>query len=356
MAQRHGVMPLVYRNLNAYCAEIIPKTALCAVQDRFKANALRNLMRTQELLRILGIFEKAGIAAIPYKGPTLAAAVYGDLALREFSDLDILIAPENVRPAMDLLLSHDYHAETQLNKKQFSAYLRSGCEFGFQLNNGDCRVELHWQIAPTMFSVPFKFQELWARRKMLPLGEGAVACLSPEDMLLVLCVHAMKHTWNSLSWIVDVAELLRSTPLYWEATLERARRAGIERILLLGLLLARELLLTPLPQDIEKLVCDNSIRTLSKSAAAKLSLPSFKDEFSLADHWFFLRSRERLPDKIAYAFRALFTPDLADWQSARLPELMFPLYRLVRIGRIFKKFSSSVPHPPASLAQPGQPK
>ena len=32
-----------------------------------------------------------GIAAIPYKGPVLAAAVYGNLALRTFSDLDILV-------------------------------------------------------------------------------------------------------------------------------------------------------------------------------------------------------------------------------------------------------------------------
>ena len=355
-AERHGMMPMVYRSLNAYCAEIAPKTAMRAMQDRFKANALRNLMRTQELLRIVGIFEHAGIAAIPYKGPTLAVAVYGDLALREFSDLDILISPEDVRPAIDLLLSHGYHAETQLNKKQFSAYLRSGCEFGFQLDQGDCRVELHWQIAPAMFSIPFKFQELWVRRQMLSLGEGAVTCLSPEDMLLVFCVHAMKHTWNSLGWIVDVAKLLQSTPLDWKVTLERARLMGIERILLLGLLLASDFFSAPLPQEIKKLVCAKSVRTLGKSAVEKLSLLSFKDEFSLSDHLFFFRSRERLPDKIAYAFRALFTPDLADWQSARLPELMFPLYRILRIGRIFKKFSSTLPRARAGLAPSGQPK
>jgi Uncharacterised nucleotidyltransferase len=38
------------------------------------------------------MFADEGVNVIPSKGPTLAALAYGDLGLREFDDLDLLIA------------------------------------------------------------------------------------------------------------------------------------------------------------------------------------------------------------------------------------------------------------------------
>src|SRR3712207_8653927 len=40
--------------------------------------------------------------------------------------------------------------------------------------------------------------------------------------LLILCVHGTKHIWGRLSWICDVAELLRTQPdMDWEYVLDR---------------------------------------------------------------------------------------------------------------------------------------
>jgi hypothetical protein len=61
------------------------------LRARFEEIARKNLRFTAELIRILNCLESHGIAAIPFKGPTLAESVYGNLALREFSDLDILV-------------------------------------------------------------------------------------------------------------------------------------------------------------------------------------------------------------------------------------------------------------------------
>ena len=46
---------------------------------------------TRELARIMACLENHSVDAIPYKGPALAQAIYGDVAMRQFSDLDILI-------------------------------------------------------------------------------------------------------------------------------------------------------------------------------------------------------------------------------------------------------------------------
>jgi hypothetical protein len=48
---------------------------------------------------------------VPYKGPVLAAAVYGHLSLRQIRDLDILVHPSEVRPAGELLISQGYRRE-----------------------------------------------------------------------------------------------------------------------------------------------------------------------------------------------------------------------------------------------------
>jgi len=63
------------------------------------------------------------LAFIPYKGPTLALAVYGNLALREFTDLDILVQTQNVRQAAELLKDRGYQGQFQLGSAQEADFL-----------------------------------------------------------------------------------------------------------------------------------------------------------------------------------------------------------------------------------------
>ena len=92
IARGHGVMPLLYRTLNSTCSDAVPKEILQELREHFYANAGRNLFLTKELIKIVEFFEAHGIPSIPYKGPVLAASVYGNLAFREFGDLDILVS------------------------------------------------------------------------------------------------------------------------------------------------------------------------------------------------------------------------------------------------------------------------
>ena len=90
-ADRHRVSPLLYRCLTRIRSSGIPGTALSRMTRAFHANARRNFLVTAELLQILELFRTHGIRAIPYKGPVLSAAVYGDISMRQFDDLDIIV-------------------------------------------------------------------------------------------------------------------------------------------------------------------------------------------------------------------------------------------------------------------------
>jgi hypothetical protein len=51
-----------------------------------------------------------------------------------------------------------------------------------------------------------------------------------------------------------------------------------------------------------------------------------------------LKLRERRGDRLRYLWRLAWMPSAGDVAAVRLPEALFPLYRIVRIGRLLRKF------------------
>ena len=95
-AQDHGVIPLLYRHLHEASPDVIPEEMLKRLRDEAVANTRSNLALTRELFKLLDLFEAHDIYAIPYKGPVLASVAYGDIALRQFVDLDLIVHKRDV--------------------------------------------------------------------------------------------------------------------------------------------------------------------------------------------------------------------------------------------------------------------
>ena len=68
-------------------------------------NSARNTVLTAELCRLINLFRDDGIEAIPYKGPVLGLFAYGNIALRRFVDLDVIVKKSDVLKARDILLT-----------------------------------------------------------------------------------------------------------------------------------------------------------------------------------------------------------------------------------------------------------
>ncbi len=67
--------------------------------------------------------------------------------------------------------------------------------------------------------------------------------------MLFLCVHGAKHMWSRLMWLGDVGRLAQAG-VDWTAVMKLASETRCERPVLLGLLLANDLLDAPVPEDI----------------------------------------------------------------------------------------------------------
>lgn len=267
LARRHAVVPLVYRQLK----DVVPPEHLTTFKKHYQENAARNVVLTAELCRLLKLFGDAGIEAIPYKGPLLALIAYDDLALRRFVDLDVIVKKQDVPRARDLLLADNYTLSKSLTNAQQEFLLRTQHNLQFTKDNRQLIVELHWEVAPHLFASTVSGDALWSNLVAFDLNGTKVNTFAPGDLLFSLCVHGSRHLWERLGWICDVAELISRRELNWSALLERAAKADSERMFLLGLYLAEQLLKTNLPDEVKRRCeADKRLAQLAANVVANL--------------------------------------------------------------------------------------
>ncbi|MFB6231267.1 MAG: nucleotidyltransferase family protein [Salinibacter sp.] len=263
LAREQMVLPLLYRSLS----EVVPNAAPSSVQERlrdgFRSNVKNNLLLAHELLDLLDRFDQNNIPVVPFKGPVAAASVYGDLRLRPFVDLDVLVHPEDVTDARSLLLSQGFEEQKPLPDhfdQPASWYLAltepASKEQAYVRDSGQkipVPLELHWDLTPRHFQHPLDPTHLWQRLRTITFLDRQVHAFSPEDTLLYFCIHGTLDQWWPLRLICDVSELLYGHPeLDWKWLMGEAKRLRSERLFLLGLRLAHELLEAPLPASVRE--------------------------------------------------------------------------------------------------------
>jgi hypothetical protein len=341
LVDHHRVVPRVYGQLSAL-AHLVPARQLDALRKRYQDNARKALWFAGELVRILGHFESMGIRTLPYKGPVLAETLYGEVTQRQFGDLDILILPADLPKAKAALLELGYKPGIEIAPHQGRAYIESGYECPFHSAHGQNLLELQWRIVPRFYSVDLDVASLFARADEIIVGGRPMQTLCAQDLLLVLCVHAAKHVWVQLSWLCDIAQLVKSRELDWNLIQEESRRLGIERIVTLNLLLAHKLLGAALPPAFQKRLRDDPPTTVRADEILRIiERSAHYDTESLPYFRLMMRIRERRRDRARFLWRLAVTPGMSEWSAVRVPRPLQPLYRLVRLSRLAKRLASA---------------
>jgi hypothetical protein len=201
-------------------------------------------------------------------------------------------------------------------------------------------------LLPRFYAVDLRMEDPLARACRTMVGGCEVPCLAPEDSLLVLCLHAAKHLWTRLIWLADIAETLRSQfrtssqtqTIDYALVFSRARALGIARILGVSFWLVKNLLHAELPGPAEEMIAtDPQVPALGREFAERLTRGASYDFESTEYFRLILKLRERRGDRWRYLWRLFWTPGVGDIAAVRLPEALFPLYRIVRMGRLTRK-------------------
>jgi hypothetical protein len=337
LTRRHSIVPLVYLQLERHASDLVPPQILSRFKQHYIENSARNTLLTAELCRLINLFHDEGVEAIPYKGPVLASFAYGDIALRRFVDLDVLVKKADVLKAREILLTLGYTPSKSLSLAQQELLLRTQHNMQFSRDNHRMIVELHWEVAPHLFASTVNGERLWQDLITLDLNGTEVKTFSAEDLLFSLCVHGSRHLWERLGWICDVAELITRHPLDWTALLDRAARADTERIFLLGVYLAERLLDAPVPPEVKQR-CDSDPRlaSLADNIVEHLfSGPTHVPATSREIFKYNLGVRKTLSARARYLLY-MFRPTDGDLGAHSLPPSLSFAYYLTRPFRLFR--------------------
>jgi hypothetical protein len=196
------------------------------LQREYRRIAMEAVLDEAELRRLGEALRGAGVGVLLIKGAALKGLVYTNPGLRPADDSDWVIRT-----------SGDWEAACRILAGQ--GYASSEGGLGAAWERGRFVVELHRNVlgderVAGRVSGGGKGggdadEAVWARSLPAPAG-GPFRMPAPEDHLLILCAHLMKHNLEPGIWFADLEGLLLAGPgLDWEAVLDRARAWGLLR-------------------------------------------------------------------------------------------------------------------------------
>lgn len=335
LAERHAMLPLVSDMLLDLRAVHRDPELIRRLKHFRKRIAVKNEFLKQELIRILTLFQDLGIEVIPYKGPVLAEELYGDIVQRQFDDLDLFVRREDLDRAESALRRGGYRLLGNLSSQQRSAEIafRGSLELGHEKHLTE--VDLHCSIVEPFYSMKSPIN--WEKLEERAFGSLMIKTLSPEDLLLVLCVHGSKHHFSKIRWLCDIVQLVEKNPsIKWKEIFASANQNGTSRILGASLLLSNKFLGARVPanivEELEEIPEANSIALdycrEFFSVGMRGEIDIFKQD---------LRLRECYSDRIKYVFGRVFLPFDEDWQIVKVPKALFPIYFVLKPLKILAK-------------------
>jgi hypothetical protein len=339
-AAENSITPLLERQLCRIVSEAIPPEYLAQLKSALRANTVRCLYMVAELNKILELFESHGIQAIPYKGPVLAQQGYGDITLREFEDLDIILRQRDLPRAHEILLGLGYSAKFPWILSPVAAASLVPGDYNYRALERQVMVELHTEMTLRHFPVVPCLDDFSQRLVPVRLSGRDVRTFCAEDALPILCIHGSKDFWERISWVADISELIQAHPqLDWDAVRQCAKSLKAQRMLYLGLALAERLLGPAVPREIlEAATADPAVSAVVSEVETRL----LRRELIPLDAAGRFHFRRRLvPGALAgwrYAIRLTVVPAEEDWMMVRLPAALAPLYIALRPLRLLRKY------------------
>lgn len=261
----------------------VPPATLETLRRRYRNNSIRNLWLQEAIHSVLTACRRAGIEVILLKGAYIATRVYSNPALREMGDIDLLVRRAQVYDALRLLQQHGFRSKEPL-PEDFTADVTRAKHVP-RLHRAKAAVELHWTIFPPNQGLAAEIDGLWERSVATNVARVDTLVLSPEDLLLHVCGHATyDHRFQfGLRPLVDIDRLIRASgdDVHWPTFIERARSWGWQRGVYLALYLSRELIGTPLPDDLLATLAPRSATPQVITTAAQMVFTDPSDSRAL---------------------------------------------------------------------------
>ena len=198
----------------------------------------RALLAQRAMVQLHDILQENGIFHVFLKGAYLAQFAYPQPGLRPMRDIDVVIKPNDLPKAHDLLVTLGYTSPADVDGMVEAFIAQAKHLPGLRTPDGTVSVELHAHVdAP---GGPLAGLDAFACPIHRPLAGRMLPFMGLQDMLVHLCVHAASfHSFNNGPLVVsDIGYLLRQPGLDLQAVAARAAELGVARPVALTLALS----------------------------------------------------------------------------------------------------------------------
>jgi len=247
----HGVLPLIDRQIGRLgLAAGLPPEVVAGARKAACASALRTATLLSAAARATRALAGAGMAPLVLKGAHLARTLYPEPGLRPMSDVDLLVARQEMPRAVEALSTIGFAPAATLGSLDY--YLAEHFHLPLHDPSGKLCLELHFDLIDRYSARELDGRVLAASSRPLDAADpGLGRVLEPTANLLYLALHAVKHapltpllvgradfaalafaraTACRLVWYVDLAELAARGDIDWERLRATASAAGVEEL------------------------------------------------------------------------------------------------------------------------------
>jgi hypothetical protein len=285
----------------------------CHDRDVAMSLAVEDLRIQAHLVRLAGVLETCverlaalGLDVATIKGLTAEARWYDRRGERLCSDVDLLLAPDQIDRVAEVVetLQPDHPWQPFVTELALSGRIQA-----VTMRVDGIEVDLHLDLLKLGFPTR-QTAEIWQRTSVFELPGGAtVRVLDDTSALMHLLVHLNKDRFQRLLGYADIARVIRTGNVDWPSFLQLARGEGLQTAVLCSLEVVLQTLRLRWPSELPR---PRSPRAWLWRAAwhpgIRLRGTEGRLRFRRRQDWLFLMARGRTVEAAGWWFRDLWPP------------------------------------------------
>lgn len=319
IARKEGLSGILFKILKKNgLINIFPSFVQKTLMESYLMNLSYNMILMKDIGMVLSSLEEKGVKTVVFKGAALLERVYYDIGVRQIADIDLLFYDGEDENAGKILEGLGYR-------------LISTCPMIY--DNGRTVIDIHTEIdsftrlGTVPYSPKLDTAKLWEDGCPWKEDFRYIRILSPEDNVLTLSIHLLKHSFLRLFWLFDIIEVVKANPhIDWEKLRIKAKEAGFEKLLFYVLALARQFF-GLIPQDFLSEIKPRKLGFIEKGVIERILKNQRTDGYGDILYLFMINGAFR---KILFVMKVLFP---AKEKLVGMPDFKYPY--LFYVKRVF---------------------
>ena len=306
-----GIAPLIYKKLSLLDNQgLIPDIVKEKIHEAYYKTLIRSVVLHDTFKKVGEALLSNDIQIIVLKGIFLSEWLYKDLALRQFTDIDLLVKPEDGERCIEILKAMGFKPFDEGVSDFINAHSEIVHYQPMVLNK--VIVEIHVKLHPDNKNYNLITTNFIENSIPVTIDGLSVNAFRLNDLIIYLCVHLDKHFRGvdlQFTSINDIVNLLYGfgKSINWSEFVNCCRINKCEDLVFSYLILIDNFFDINLPSEIVE-VYNYLLSDKDEKLFIKHLHGNCDKEYHISTHWHNINNIDRFANKVKYIVDLIFPP------------------------------------------------